>query len=1108
MPLELYQHEVSKFVSQGLQLRLPVDLVPQGQYSRLDNVEPAIEGELQTRAGTTALALVSPTPTLHSIFRLNQVSSSQINSARFLGAASALYAQQLPSGTITQLLSGFDGGPLSFLDYRFDFDPASWLIIGNSAQMYKVRATVTSGTTPSYLVYPLGEKPPTQAATATIGGTGLLNNGSGPGYDWRYTFVNSTINTESNPSPIDLVGGSIQRPTTWQTPTDFLPSFSLTVTPKSQPWAFTGGINLAYNYGLNDGTAPVQYPYLLIPGQSIQIQYVSGTVKCSDSRPLVNAAGQASYITDSLGGSTGTGFPTQYMPGSQLGLGGLCGAFVSSTGQVIQPLSIGLGGTFIVPAGATRLQLGIDDDRYVDNTSTGFTVTVKGVLGSAVTNPANAIDNNPATFTTATCVAYPPTAQSVAYFGFPASGTITGLLLNVDFEVTSTGTAASGSQTSIDIQYSIDNGTTWTSLWHGDKTSSLTRNTMTATFAVGVALSQLKVRIAAAGDGTPGDTFTQSINVYEIYTTVTQGAATTLALTNQSANVCVQTPYTVDFGQDTIRLYRRGGSLVDNWYKVGDFAISTLAQGGCGSGFLQINDNVPDGSLTDGLLLDNDMPVTGITNLNTPLSFIWGQFDRRVLGVGDPSRPDAVYYSKQGNADAWPPGNWVTVSTPTDPMQAGCVYNTRCFAFSHERMYELVPGLVAGVTFSPFPTPTSRGLISPWGLCTYDRIYFVSKDGIYATTGGPETSIVENDIKPLFPTKDGPGIPVEDYEAVDMTKPNSIRLSAHNDEIYFTYAGATTGTLQQLIYDIRKNRWRPARYIPQMTSFYSEPATVSSLLMGGADGTLYQAAVGGDNGVPISVTIRTGSHDQGIPLSQKEYGNVVFDIDPGGADSTNPVLITPYINGEAQAVSGLTVTGSGRQQIPLSLSDIFAYNLEFEISWTRTDSTGGTVSLPGGGAGFGLPGINPVLYQYDILWRAEPTQLTHWETRENSYGMAGWGHLRDGYIGLRSLSTLTLSFYFDGNAVPGATLTLASTLGQRRKVPFALPANKWKLLKVTLDDLGATPLPFRVYEADCEFRLKQWLTPLGYRNLPILGAESQMVQSAYSSMILGEGRGQ
>lgn len=47
------QHNVIKLADLGLQLRLPVDLVPMTQYSRLNNVIPVIEGQLETRPGLT-----------------------------------------------------------------------------------------------------------------------------------------------------------------------------------------------------------------------------------------------------------------------------------------------------------------------------------------------------------------------------------------------------------------------------------------------------------------------------------------------------------------------------------------------------------------------------------------------------------------------------------------------------------------------------------------------------------------------------------------------------------------------------------------------------------------------------------------------------------------------------------------------------------------------------------------------------------------------------------------------------------------------------------------------------------------------------------------------
>lgn len=84
---------------------------------------------------------------------------------------------------------------------------------------------------------------------------------------------------------------------------------------------------------------------------------------------VVNIRGYGRAFSTAITGTLGT----------WLGLGGLCGCFTDGTGQIIgQPFAIG--GSVVslkVPAGATQLQLGIDDDILSDN-SGGFTVPVNG----------------------------------------------------------------------------------------------------------------------------------------------------------------------------------------------------------------------------------------------------------------------------------------------------------------------------------------------------------------------------------------------------------------------------------------------------------------------------------------------------------------------------------------------------------------------------------------------------------------------------------------------------------------------------------------------------------------------------------------------------------
>lgn len=567
--------------------------------------------------------------------------------------------------------------------------------------------------------------------------------------------------------------------------------------------------------------------------------------------------------------------------------------------------------------------------------------------------------------------------------------------------------------------------------------------------------------------------------------------ATLLPLVNRQANV--SGVKSSDPQATCIRLYRRGGSVTAGWAFVGQFTVGT------GAGSWTVTDNVADTNLGSFVQFNNDAPITSVFTLARPLPFVWGPAfnPARLLGCGDPDRPDAVYFSNPGNADQWGVGQWVDVSAPSDQMINGCVYNTRVFAFSKEKMFEMIAGLPGGATITPFPTPCSRGLISPWGLwprgsASCRAIYFVAKDGVYMTTGGQEQSIVDGDIKPLFPTQDGPGRSVEGYQAVDVERIEDIRLGFHNDELYFIYRG-TLGDMQMLIYDQQKQRWRAGSYPVSIATIYSEEAgPASSLLMADTAGSMYTTATGTADilqasSPDIQVVIRTGAFDQGMSLNQKEYANVIFDIDPGGATALKPVVITPLLNGEAITSAAINVTGTGRQQVPLTLGDVFGFNIEFNISFPRNAA------------------INPVLYQFDILWRQEPAALTHWEVRETSHGMPGWQHIRDAYIAYRSTTQLVLTMTYDNTTVH--TYTLPSSGGLRTKTYVPYFSNKFKVAKYSFDAADVTQ-PFRLYVGDSEVRVKPWVTQLGYSIEKPFGAESTMATTAFeANVVAGSGPG-
>jgi len=920
-----YQHDVAKLPDAGLQLNLPVDLVPAGQYSYFSNAQSRIEGQLQTRDGIVLVCTVgTDVQPIHSIFRLNQVAVG-VNGERLFGIGATLWSAPLPAGNVPVQLSAyvvadaafpafpvnFDGTPLSIMPYRFDADPQAWAIIANGAKMMKRKA--------SYYEQ-LGLPAPTAIPVVSVGAAGNLNGD----YNWRYTYVNTVTDSESNPSPIET-SGSVEtlRPTAFTNPT---------------PTPLGGG-----------------------------------------EQPFSNPG-------DAIDGGTGT-------------------------------------------------------------------------FASAL------IENGPT-----------PNDSSCLWNGIPAASIVYGSLsLNVDFEIIYTFNTGAGSPPVTNLEYSPDNGVTW--LYLGSASGDAPRQTAIAALPVGTDLTQLAIRAWAFGFPIATHERTVEVRVYDIFTTGTPPGLADTSFTNQQAIVCVTPP--TDPQESAVRLYRKGGTLTDNWYFVGQYPIASLVQGVCGVGTLEIDDNSSDADIEANptLELDNDMPVSSVTATNVPLKAIWG-FDERVLGCGDPSRAEAVYFSKRGNADEWPPENWVIVSDPGTEMMNGLSWNLRAWAFSRERLYTLVLNVIQGVTFTPQETECRRGLRGRFGFCVGEKgIYFVSKDGVYVTNGGPEASITDDSIRPLFPTFDAPGRDANGYEAIDMTDENGLRLCRHNSEIWFDYTGATSGTRQTLIYDERRNRWRAYDRDGLTTSevqmHYSEPETVSRLLMGATVNKVFEgSALASDDSGDIEVHIRTGSRDQGQPLNLKEYGDVIFDIDPGGATDAHPVVITPYINGQLTAEAAINVTGSGRQRVALNLqqslgNEIYALNISFDIAW---ETNGGAIA--------------PILYQYDTLYRVEPAAMKHWEIPPNSLGLTGFFHVRDSYVTLRSGADVTMTLRTDAGDTQ--TFTIPNTAGVKQKIYVPFAANKVKLIGFTFNSTE----DFRMYQPECELRAKPWMTDLGYSVAPLFGAET------------------
>jgi hypothetical protein len=155
-------------------------------------------------------------------------------------------------------------------------------------------------------------------------------------------------------------------------------SQTLTIPSKAGPWS--PALNPTFDYGVHDNTPPVVIDassgIAFTPGSTLTVTYLNGTVQAGAGYPFNDANGLPGYVTNYYTGGN-SNFPAFYMnPGPDVLSMELVGTFANNGVIVGRPFPIGNGPTVLtIPTSANQLLLGINDNRYGDN-SGSFNVAV------------------------------------------------------------------------------------------------------------------------------------------------------------------------------------------------------------------------------------------------------------------------------------------------------------------------------------------------------------------------------------------------------------------------------------------------------------------------------------------------------------------------------------------------------------------------------------------------------------------------------------------------------------------------------------------------------------------------------------------------------------
>ena len=146
------------------------------------------------------------------------------------------------------------------------------------------------------------------------------------------------------------------------------------VDAKTMPWlSVNGGLNTGFQFGTGDGGGPdilnTNEGGKLASGNVVSVKYLSGLVSTCDACPYVDANGWTDSTPNSDVGDSRKLSPSAYVPGHPIYLMALVGVFANDGGAIIgSPFFVGDGPRdFVVPVGATSLQLGVNDNSFRDN---------------------------------------------------------------------------------------------------------------------------------------------------------------------------------------------------------------------------------------------------------------------------------------------------------------------------------------------------------------------------------------------------------------------------------------------------------------------------------------------------------------------------------------------------------------------------------------------------------------------------------------------------------------------------------------------------------------------------------------------------------------------
>lgn len=453
-----------------------------------------------------------------------------------------------------------------------------------------------------------------------------------------------------------------------------------------------------------------------------------------------------------------------------------------------------------------------------------------------------------------------------------------------------------------------------------------------------------------------------------------------------------------------------------------------------------------------------------------PLPFVWGPFGGGFAGTfvfacGDQNDLGSLKWTNGNDVDSANDANRLVITSPSEPLQNGCMYGGTGWVFSSERLFTIYPTFGQATDFIAIEVPNSKGLFMRWCLCVGKKgVYFRARDGIYRTTGGEPESVTDPDLYSIFPHESSTSSFVADGQAIspngfggsfsppDDTKETDQRLDYTDGFVYYTYVDQA-GAKRTLVMEEDTGGWVSRdTYSPPMNRVYeyvggddyANSTPIHQVVLCGTDGNLYQFSPNtSDNGTPIAGRIRTAARDQKDPRPRKLYGDIYLDLDTECETLDVTAGFDNFTFFSVLTLSGTNLTG--RHPLIMDIASglgQYATNVGLELDWTTSGSR-----------------LAFYFWEPSFLPRPEVTVLRATDWTDD--GRPGSKFFQGMVIHGDSLSTVrTLNVQLDGGGVAVAALNFAASNQQELVYSFNPPfvsklvrlvptdSNQWRTYKI------------------------------------------------------------